>query len=160
MKQFFGVLMLLMGAGLACWLVYARLSGQAKDQSPLAGIGLCLGLFIVGIRWARGSTFSPTSGSNPRDTSPRQVAPSPSRGLDINLSNLTPPGWGLLLTTFGFVLAEAICLVLWVPDVGNLMKDGLGATLIGLAGLGLAIAFFQLGKIMLAWLGLPVYRQS
>src|SRR5262249_23162937 len=86
--------------------------------------------------------------------------PSPSRGLDMDLSNLTRSGWGLLISTFGFILGQAICLVLWVPDAEKLMDDRRWRVLLPLAGLGLAVGFFLLGKFVLARLGFPIYRQE
>src|SRR4051812_7139532 len=54
MKRFFGGLMLLMGASLACWIAFAWQSGEATNRGALVGgLGFCIGLLVVGARWVR-----------------------------------------------------------------------------------------------------------
>src|SRR4051794_6203103 len=126
MKRIAGGLLLLMGAGLAYWVVYARLTGQGGNQSPLAGVGFCIALFVVGFRWIRSNAPTPTSHSPGEDrpqaavpnrpggidiNKPRVVAPVRSTNININVSNFTGAGWLLLTCTFLMVLGGSFLLV-------------------------------------------------
>jgi hypothetical protein len=172
MKRIAGGLLLLMGAGLAYWIVYTRLTGQGGSQSPLAGVGFCIALFVVGFRWIRGNAPIPTS-HPPGEDRPKAVVPSRSVGIDINkpkvvapirsvnidinVSNFTGTGWLLLTCTFLMVLGGTFLLVFSVPGCREWIKDG-RSTLMAFGVLAAAIGFYQLGKFILSSLGIPIYR--
>jgi hypothetical protein len=154
MRRFLGLQLLLWGAVLACWTVYAWHSGTIKNQGSLAGVGACLALLLVGARWVRAAGGSRRPESGPGAAPPRNNPPPAFRGLNVNLSDLTLAGWGLFLCTCGVFGGGLTWFVLYVPH------DRGGQTSFGLANLGLAIGFFLLGKFLLARLGYPIYRQG
>jgi hypothetical protein len=167
MKRFFGVLMLLGGVGLASSVVHGLLSGRPVSAGSLGPLGFCLGLFVVGARWARGEAAPSDSEADekplpgrPPVQSPPARRPSPAaRGLD-DLSTLTLSGWCLLLATFALVVGEALCFVLLVPEAVALMNDRLWAAVIACAGLGVAAGFYLLGKVVFTRLGFPTFRDD
>ena len=182
MKRFFGILMLLMGTAFAGWILYDHLSGQANEnqRSPLGGVGLCLGLFIVGIKWVRGSpetrevteashitsrlahnlTAVPGPASKARDVPRRRAVTNVSGGINLDLSKFTVAGWGLFFATLASVPLQALCVVLWLPDAEKLFDDQLSRALIGLVGVGLTVGFFLLGKFVLTRLGFLIYKRE
>ncbi len=58
MRRIFGVLMLVLGAVLTCWIAYNLLIERQPTAtgSPLPAMVFCAGLIYVGTKWVRGET--------------------------------------------------------------------------------------------------------
>ena len=57
MKRVLGVVVLLFGVALGCWLVYNLVAGvqpEARGHRPLPAFLLTAGALYVGVKWIRG----------------------------------------------------------------------------------------------------------